>query len=153
MITADQPVSDEKEAHIDAVADGIHSRLRALVLNDASHAAKKTGLTCYRVAVSIEDARKALGHLPLPHWWEPATCQNRSSVIYAADGSARIVTVYPLRHQTYFNLSCILRTQESTKSTTESWHADGDRAKMVENFRDFHKSLVKILGYDYSSFQ
>ena len=130
---------------MDLVADGVHSRLRNVVVGNDGYVAKKTGLTCYRVAVSVEDAKKALGHLPLPHWWEPSTCQNRSSIIYAADGSARVVTAYPLCHQTYFNLSCILRTQESTKSSTESWHADGDRAKMVETFGDFNEPLRMIL--------
>lgn len=134
---------------INAVADGIHSRLRNIITGDDSHVAKKTGLTCYRVAVSTEDAKKALGELPLPHWWEPSTCQNRSSLINAADGSARMVTAYPLRHQTYFNLSCIIRTQESTRSTTESWDVDGDRAKMLETFGDFHESLRLILGWEY----
>ena len=125
------------------VADGIHSRLRSIVAGDESHVAKKTGLTCYRVAVSIENAKKALGDLPLPHWW---TNRNRSSLINAADGTARMVTVYPLRHGTYFNLSCIIRTEVSTKRTTESWDADGDRAKMLEAFGDFHESLRLILG-------
>lgn len=135
----------KREAYIEAVADGVHSRLRNVVLGSDKYVAKKTGLTCYRIAVSTEDAKKALGDLPLPHWWEPSTCQNRSSLIHAADGTARMVTAYPLRHQTYFNLSCILKTQESTKITTESWEVDGDRAKMVESFGDFGESLRTIL--------
>jgi salicylate hydroxylase len=139
-------VPDKNLADMDAVADGVHSRLRNIVVGSDDYAAKKTGLTCYHIAVSVEDAKKALGDLPLPHWWEPSTCQNCSSIIYAGDGSARVVTAYPLRHQTYFNLSCILRTQESTKSTTESWHVDGYRAKMVELFGDFGEPLRRILG-------
>jgi 2-polyprenyl-6-methoxyphenol hydroxylase-like FAD-dependent oxidoreductase len=134
-----------------AVADGVHSRLRNIVLESDKYVAKKTGLTCYRIAVSVEDAKKALGNRPLPHWWEPSTCKNRSSIISAADGSARIVTAYPLRHQTYFNLSCILRAEESTKTTTESWNAEGDRAEMMESFGDFEESLGLILGYGFST--
>ena len=138
-------ISNQKGTHTDTVADGVHSRLRNIVVRSDSYVAKKTGLTCYRIAINVEDAEKALGHLPFPHWWEPSTCQNRSSIIYAADGSARVVTTYPIRHQTYFNISCILRTQESTRSTTESWHANADRAKMVESFGDFHEPLRLIL--------
>ena len=134
-----------KGTHIDIVADGVHSRLRNIVVGNDSYAAEKTGLTCYRIAVSTDDAKKALGGLPLPHWWEPSTCQNRSSVIYAGDGSPRMVTVYPIRHQTYFNISCILRTQGSTKSSTESWNANGDRTKMLEDFGDFNEPLRMIL--------
>ena len=135
-----------RETYIDIVADGVHSRLRNTILGNDDYVAKKTGLTCYRIAISTEDAKKALGDLPLPTWWEPSTCQNFSSVIYAGDGTPRMVTAYPIRNQTYFNLSCILRTQESTKSSTESWNADGDRNKMVEAFGDFNESLRKILG-------
>ena len=109
------------------------------------HTAKKTGLTCYRVAVSTEDAKRALGNLTLPDWWDPSTSGNRVVQFQAADGSPRAVTAYPLRYQTYFNLSCIIRTQESRKSTTESWHADGDRATMVEHFDDFDEPLKRIL--------
>lgn len=137
----------ERKELMNVVADGIHSRFRTPIVGHDGYGAKKTGLTCYRIAISIEDAKKALGHLPLPHWWDPRTCQNRSSIIYAADGSARVVTTYPLRHQECFNISCILRTQESTKSTTESWHVDGNTAKVVEEFGDFHEPLKLILGY------
>ncbi|KAI0020267.1 putative 6-hydroxynicotinate 3-monooxygenase [Xylariomycetidae sp. FL0641] len=128
------------------VADGVHSHLRNTIVGNDRYAAKKTGLTCYRIAVSTEDAKKALGDRPLPHWWDSDTCQNRSSVIYAGDGSPRMVTAYPIRNHAYFNLSCILRTHESTKPTTESWNAEGDRAKMVEAFGDFNESLKLILG-------
>jgi len=128
-----------------AVADGVHSRLRNIVLGSDSYAAKKTGLTCYRIAVSTEDAKKALGVLPLPHWWDPSTSQNRSAIIYAGDGTPRMITAYPIRNQTFFNLSCIIRTQESSKDATESWNADGDRSKMLEAFGDFGESVRAIL--------
>ena len=145
--TEHNPLSSiEIEPNEDAVANGVHSRLRTTVVGQEGYAARKTGLTCYRIAVSVEDAKQALGELPLPHWWDPSTCQNRSSILYAADGSARVVTAYPLRHQTYFNLSCILKKQDSTESTTDSWHKEGDRAKMVEAFGDFHEPLVRILA-------
>lgn len=131
---------------LNIVADGVHSYLRKTILNSDEYAAKKTGLTCYRIAISTDAAKKALGDLPLPHWWDPKTCNNRSSVIYAADGTSRLVTTYPLRNQTYFNLSCILKTDESIKPTTESWYADGDLDKMIEHFGDFHDGLRLILG-------
>ncbi|OCL02569.1 putative 6-hydroxynicotinate 3-monooxygenase [Glonium stellatum] len=83
---------------------GLDPEEGVVTLSDGSTAAADV------VIVSIEDAKKALGDLPLPHWWEPSTCQN-----------------------------------QSTKSTTESWHADGDRAKMVEDFGDFHEPLKIIL--------
>jgi len=132
--------------YTDVVADGVHSRLRNVIVGSDTYAAKKTGLTCYRIAVSTEDAKKTLGELPLPHWWEPSSCKNRSSIIYSGDGTPRVVTTYPLRNQTLFNISCILKIQESTKATTESWNADGDRAKMLDLFGDFGEPLRKILA-------
>jgi salicylate hydroxylase len=136
---------ERNNSNITAVCDGVHFRLRDIVLNDVTYVAKKTGLPCFRLAVSTEDAKKVLGDLPLPHWWEPSTCQNRSSLISAGDGTARMVTAYPMRDQTMYNLSCIVRTDDSNKPTVESWHADGDPAKMVEIFGDFSESLRKIL--------
>jgi salicylate hydroxylase len=120
----------------------VHSRFRNTILQTDKYAAKKTGLTCYRVAVSAEEAKKKLDDLPLPNWW---TTPKRSSIISANDGSTRMVTAYPIRNSTAFNLSCILRTEQSSKSATESWNADGDRAKMIEIFGDFNEPLKRIL--------
>lgn len=127
------------------VADGVHSRLRNIITGSTDHVAKKTGLTCYRIAVSIEDAEKALGDGSLPHWWDPSTCRNRTSLTMAADGTSRMVVAYPLRRETYFNLSCIVQTSDSSKPTTDSWNADGDQAKLLETFRDFNEPLRKVL--------
>ena len=130
---------------INVVADGVHSRLRASIVGEDGYVAKKTGLTCYRIAISVDDAKKALGDLPLPHWWEPTTCQNRTSMISSTDGRPRMVIAYPLRHQTYFNLSCIVRAPGTTRSTTDSWHIEGDRSKMFEYFADFSEPFRLIL--------
>lgn len=124
----------------------MHSRLRKPILKQDGIAARKTGLTCYRIAVSTEDAKKALGDLPLPHWWEPSTCNNRSSLLFAGDGTGRVVTCYPLRNQTYFNISCIMKKPDSDKSTASTWHADGDRDEMVKHFGDYNESLKRILS-------
>lgn len=128
----------------------MHSRLRNTITGDENFVAKKTGLTCYRVAVSVDNAKKALGDLPLPHWWDPSTSQNRTSVISAGDGSSRLITTYPIRNREYFNLSCILRTQESTKSSSESWNAEGDQSKMIETFQDFGEQMRLILRCVYT---
>ena len=129
------------------MADGVHSRLRNTILKSNEYKAKKTGLTCYRIAVSTEDASVALGDLPPPHWWDPSNSQNNSALIFADDGSPRFITAYPIRNAEMFNLSCILRTDESTKTTAESWHADGDRNEMIETFSDFGEQVKRILRY------
>ncbi|KAK8024613.1 FAD binding domain protein [Apiospora rasikravindrae] len=116
------------------VADGIHSRLRSTIVGEGCPQAQKTGLSAYRVAVSVEDANRALGDLPPPVWWTPAMYQNASYFLNGPEGSRRFITVYPLRRHTYFNFSCIMETRVWSKSTTESWHAEGDRDKMLEYF-------------------
>ncbi|EME77650.1 uncharacterized protein MYCFIDRAFT_44875 [Pseudocercospora fijiensis CIRAD86] len=119
------------------IADGVHSRLRSTIIQDPSLTAKKTGLTCYRIAVPISS-------VPTPHPRWTSHC-NRSSIFYAGDDTPRVITAYPIRNATMFNLSCILRTEVSTKATTESWHVDGDREKMLEAFQDFDPMVVKVL--------
>lgn len=75
----------------------------------------------------------------------PSTQNNRSSIFHAGDGTPRVITAYPIRNGAMFNLSCILRTEVSTKATTESWHVDGDKKEMVKSFQDFDPLVVKVL--------
>ncbi|KAF2002646.1 putative salicylate hydroxylase [Amniculicola lignicola CBS 123094] len=130
------------------VADGIHSRLRNAIVNDPSnhYEAQKTGLTCYRIAVDTESAQISLGNLVLPHWWDPQTSSNRSSIIYAGDGTPRFITAYPIHGGSMYNLACILQTQDSPKEASESWYADGDKNKMLELFGDFSEEMRRILS-------
>ncbi|CAG9956573.1 unnamed protein product [Clonostachys rosea f. rosea IK726] len=144
IITFEDGSTDSADVVI--VADGVHSRLRKFVLGEDGYETRKTGLTCYRIAVSVDDAKKALDGLPLPHWWEPETCKNRLSLIHSGDESARFVTVYPLSHQTFFNLSCIAKVNPSNKALTESWHADADLDQLAELFSDFHEPLRRIIN-------
>ncbi|KAF2735347.1 FAD binding domain protein [Polyplosphaeria fusca] len=132
-------------ADVVIIADGVHSRLRNVLLESESYAPNKAGLTCYRVAISTKDAQQSLNDLPLPHWWEPSTCQNRTSLIYAPDGTPRFITAYPICNETMFNLSCLVRSTPSTRPTTESWHADGDKAQMISAFQDFGEDITRIL--------
>ncbi|KAK6839178.1 6-hydroxynicotinate 3-monooxygenase [Apiospora arundinis] len=129
------------------VADGVHSRLRPTIVGEGCPQAKKTGLSVYRVAVSLDEANRALsdGGLPPPPWWQPAAHRNTQIFLNGPEGSRRFVTLYPLRNHAYFNMSCILATQTSSKSTTESWNADGDRGKMLEYF-GWDEGLKRILG-------
>ena len=96
------------------VADGVHSRLRKLIVGEG-HVARKTGLTCYRTIVSLQDAKEVLGEAGLSRWMK----QSASSLISGADGTACIITVYPIRVGEYFNMSCILKT-DSSKAPIEN---------------------------------
>ncbi|KAK8071444.1 hypothetical protein PG997_011647 [Apiospora hydei] len=127
------------------IADGIHSRLRPTIVGAGCPTAQKTGLSAYRVAVSVEAADRALADLPPPRWWTPEMYRNASYFLNGPEGSRRFITIYPLRRHTCFNFSCIMETQVSSKSTTESWHAEGDRDKMLEYF-GWDEGLKRILS-------
>jgi salicylate hydroxylase len=132
-----------------AVADGVHSRLRHTVLDNTDFAARETGLTCYRMAVSMDDAKKALGRDSLiPPWLGTATSDQLSTMISDTEGKRgfRMVVMYPVRNQTYLNISCIVRTQGAFKSPEDVWHVNGDRAKMIESFSDFSESFRAVIG-------
>ncbi|KAK7224514.1 hypothetical protein V2G26_012517 [Clonostachys chloroleuca] len=133
-------------ADVVIVADGVHSQLRKFVIGEDGYETGKTGLTCYRIAISVDDAKKALDGLPLPHWWKPETCKNRLSLIYSGDESARFVTVYPFSHQTFFNLSCFAKVHPLSKTAVESWHTDADLDQLAELFSDFHEPLRRIIN-------
>jgi len=100
-------------------------------------------MTCYRVAISAEAVKAALGYLP--EWWDPRTADSRISTLMAGDGSRRIVAAYPLRNYDYMNFSCLFPTRQDRGNILESWYADGDRQEMVDTFSDFSYPLRKIL--------
>ncbi|KAI0168869.1 FAD binding domain protein [Hypoxylon sp. FL1284] len=127
------------------VADGIHSRLRPLIAGDDCPKPKKSGLTCFRVAVSATEAISALGRLP--DWWKEQMAGDRRIMVFEAnDGSDRMMVVYGLRNSSYMNMSCIFVTREEKESTKTSWLAEGDQQEMLDIFQDFDSDLVALLG-------
>jgi salicylate hydroxylase len=97
--------------------------------------------------MSTEAVTKALCDLPLPHWWDPKTSQNRSALIYASKGSPRFVTAYFICNGAYFNISCIIKIKELEEWSTESWNIDSDRVRMVEEFGNINETLKRILRW------
>ncbi|RNJ55906.1 hypothetical protein D7B24_007902 [Verticillium nonalfalfae] len=132
------------EADVIIVADGVHSRLRSCIVGP-EYFAKKMGLSCFRIAVSAQDAEAALGKIP--EWWDRSTGKGRGVVFESGDASNRFIVAYPLRNFEYMNLSCIFPTNpERLKSSTAStWYAEGDRSEMLEVFSDFSSTLVELL--------
>ncbi|KAI0469143.1 FAD binding domain protein [Xylaria cf. heliscus] len=132
------------ETDIVVVADGIHSRLRNTIL-DEPVSPQKTGLTCCRIAVSAEEAEKALGKLP--QWWEDQlkAGQGHMRLIEALDGTSRMMAMYPLRDSSWMNMAWVFQTQKERESTTQSWDADGDRDEILEIYDDFDDELKTLL--------
>lgn len=119
-------------------ADGIHSRLRELVLRSAESKPKKSGLTCFRASLFAEQARAALGRLP--DWWT----EHYHMFSAGLDGTDRFILLYPTDNLKSMNMSCIFQTREEKKETTESWNADGNIDEMLDVFRDFDENITKM---------
>ncbi|KAI0203615.1 FAD binding domain protein [Astrocystis sublimbata] len=132
------------DADVVIVADGIHSHLRNKILPEPI-SARKTGLTCCRVAVSAEEAAKVLGKLP--QWWEDQrkVGQGCMRLVESMDDTARLVVLYPLRDGDWMNMAWIFPTQTERESTTNSWFADGDRDEILTIFHDFGYELKELL--------
>ncbi|KAH9907300.1 FAD binding domain protein [Xylariomycetidae sp. FL2044] len=147
VVTLSDGSTDQGDVII--VADGIHSKLRPRMLGPTSHGPRKTGMACFRIAVSAAEARSALGGVGgrLPGWWE-AQLRTQEGMMFldeSLDGTHRLITVYPLRRAEYMNISCVFPTRRETDATTFSWNADGDRAEMLDLFRDFDADLVALM--------
>lgn len=127
------------------VADGIHSALRHRVTGDKNHVPKKSGLSLFRIAVSAEDVKKALGHLP--DWWDEQKADNRLNVMQPNDGTHRALAYYPIQNHEYKNFSCLFPMREDRESIVESWYTDGDRKDMLDTFNDFDPTIREILRY------
>lgn len=108
---------DRKTADGKIVANGVHSRLRHRIVSSSCQP-KKNGMTCYRVAISAESVKEALGYLP--EWWDPRTADSRISTLIAGDGSKRMVAAYPLRHYDYMNFSCLFPTRQDKGHVLDS---------------------------------
>ncbi|KAI2778294.1 putative salicylate hydroxylase [Daldinia loculata] len=133
------------KADVIIVADGIHSRLRPLIAGADCPQPKKNGLTCCRVAVSVNQAIEALGQLP--DWWQSReTKEKRIQIFEARDGSDRVIVIYPLCHASYMNISYVFPTREGRESADNSWYADGDQKGTMEIFDDYHTSLKALIG-------
>lgn len=135
------------------MADGIHSRLRSTILGNNDFAAKKTGLTCYRIDIPLHLVQDALNGKEAPGWWAStmsAAGAAASSINMITDGAGRVVALYPIQDRSWVNFSCLVRTVNSTKDTTESWHADGQLDSVLAQFQGFPAVMCQMLRYDSS---
>lgn len=141
----------QADADVIVVADGIHSRLRNIIIDTSEYHATKTGLTCYRIDIPVDRAKavldESLGDEPLPRWWTSAMGGETASMTLLMDPSGRVASLYPMRDWTWISISLLIRTEHSTRETEESWYAQGSLERVLELFRDFDEPLVRILRY------
>ncbi|KAI8267380.1 hypothetical protein K4K58_008034 [Colletotrichum sp. SAR11_239] len=126
------------------VADGVHSALRHRITGDKAHAPKKTGLTLFRLAASIEDMKRVLGDSS--DWLPPPEDDSRLNFVLAGDNTNRVVVHYPMQHHNYRNFSCLFLMPESRANVAESWYADGEKEEMLEVYKDFPEEILKIMS-------
>ncbi|KAI1324045.1 FAD binding domain protein [Xylariaceae sp. FL0255] len=114
-----QVTADVAIGEIKKVADGIHSSLRHAALGDDQS---------------------------LPARWNTAMAGDTASMTNLANPSGRVIALYPLRNRSYINFSLIVRTQDSSRETTEYWYADGCLSRALEIFKELPDPLIKILS-------
>lgn len=104
------------------------------------------GLTIFRVAVSAENARKVLGN-DLPYFMKPDEDGNGCATYYQSlDGTNRLIVTYPLHRFDWIHISLHLPTGAGHgDAEMESWHADANRAEIIEAFQDFDESIMKLV--------
>lgn len=102
-------------------------------------------MTCCRVAVSAAQVEAALGRLP--QWWQDQRDAGKGvmHLVEALDGTSRLTVNYPLRNLSWMNMSWVFPTRTERATTTESWHADGDRDEILEVYHDFDEDLKTML--------
>ncbi|KAH6708781.1 FAD binding domain protein [Leptodontidium sp. MPI-SDFR-AT-0119] len=114
------------QADLVIVADGIHSRLCKTIQGDQNYFPRKTGLTIYRVAISMDTAKELL---------PPGPSQPKTALI----------VTYPCRDFHYLHLSCILSTsEEKMQAPGGSWFDDADFEDVIKAFSDF-PDVAKLL--------
>ena len=102
------------------------------------------GLTIYRVAVPIEEAKKVLD--PLPDWIQP-DAHGKGCITYfqSLDDTNRLIVTYNLRDFEYIHVSIHLPTEEGHGNEVESWHKDANRSDILDAFSDFDPRLLKLV--------
>jgi 2-polyprenyl-6-methoxyphenol hydroxylase-like FAD-dependent oxidoreductase len=115
-------------------ADGVHSVTRSSIAPDAPRPLKN-GHSAFRFIIDrqivLDDPQTA--HL--------ASVNCTMDMWYSS--SAKIV-LYPTFHNKLLNFVCIHPSSNSDK--TDDYSASGSKSQLLEVFKDFHPSLVKLLS-------
>lgn len=113
---------------------------------DPRYKAQKMGLTIFRVAVPIENAKKILGE-PLPHWMMPDEEGKGCVTFYQSrDQTQRLIVTYPLHRFDWIHISLHLPTGEGHgDAEQESWHANANKNEIIDAFSDFDEAIVKLV--------
>jgi salicylate hydroxylase len=115
----------EVEADIIVGADGIHSAVRASLFGP--DAPRFTGKICYRSVIRVDAVRGAA----------PA---NDNTTWLGPHGA---IVLYPLRRDELINVVC---HYDDENYRHEAWIAECDREEVLERYRGWHESLLRIFS-------
>jgi salicylate hydroxylase len=121
------------DADVVVGCDGIRSKVRESLLGKDHEAGKPVfaGMYLYRGVVKMESAIAAVGE---------GFAQN-SQVYMGRDGD---VVTYPIENGTMLNVVAFQKHKEESWEH-ERWVVESSKDKMMEDFREFHESIQKLL--------
>ncbi|RYP29683.1 hypothetical protein DL767_006635 [Monosporascus sp. MG133] len=117
-------------------ADGVHSVARAKVPG-GNITAKPSGKSAFRFLVSREAALN-----------DPVTAQfaQKNGQLIIWYGPDRRVIMYPCDRNRQLNFVCIHPREESDPGRIDDWNTGGNKAKLLEVYRNFDPALLALLG-------
>ncbi|KAL5119910.1 hypothetical protein ACEQ8H_002272 [Pleosporales sp. CAS-2024a] len=127
-------------AHVVVAADGIHSKMRALVLG-REEGPKPTGVSAYRMMMSTQTLRQdapLFASTVRPE--DPYTSMVMAHDCRLIMGPARQGSVYSV-----VGLVPDHRMKEDGDSAQSSWVTEGDKNKMLETFNEFPAWSLQLL--------
>jgi salicylate hydroxylase len=115
----------EIEADVVVGADGIHSAVRASLFGP--DAPRFTGKICWRCVVPVDAVPGGLPTTDSTTWLGPHGA----------------VVVYLVRHGELVN---VVAHYDNDSWTEESWIRECDRAEVIDNYRGWHESLLRLFS-------
>ncbi|RYP00594.1 hypothetical protein DL764_006468 [Monosporascus ibericus] len=117
-------------------ADGVHSAARAKVPG-GNITTKPSGKSAFRFLVSREAALN-----------DPVTAEfaRKNGQLIIWYGPDRRVIMYPCDRNRQLNFVCIHPREESDPGRIDDWNTGGNKAKLLEVYRNFDRALLALLG-------
>lgn len=116
-------------------ADGVHSITRNRVLPNAPKAFKSRH-SAFRFTIQTQEVLDDV---------ETASLADTDNIMNSWYSSSEKIVLYPTANNKILNLVCIHLAVDS-ESITNDYSTSGSKSKMLEVFKNFHPSLLKLLS-------